>query len=74
MITIIATSSGSASAYARERLTNIKAAMFLEIFTVSGAIIGAYISLLAPSKYLYFFFAAFLMSSFYGIGHEIGGL
>ncbi len=71
MITIIATSSGSASAYVRERLTNIKASMYLEIFTVSGAIIGAYISLLAPSKYLYFFFAAFLMSSFYGIRREI---
>ncbi|RLG48026.1 MAG: sulfite exporter TauE/SafE family protein [Thermoproteota archaeon] len=72
MITIIATSSGSASAYVRERLTNIKAAMYLEIFTITGAIIGAYIALLAPSKYLYFFFAAFLSSSFYGIRREIG--
>jgi len=72
MITIIATSSGSASAYVRERLTNIKAAMYLEIFTITGAIIGAYIALFAPSKYLYFFFAAFLSSSFYGIRREIG--
>ncbi|HIE22924.1 MAG TPA: sulfite exporter TauE/SafE family protein [Candidatus Korarchaeota archaeon] len=72
MITIIATSSGSASAYVRERLTNIKAAMYLEIFTVTGAIIGAYIALFAPSRYLYFFFAVFLMSSFYGIRHEMG--
>jgi len=72
MITIIATSSGSASAYVRERLTNIKAAMYLEIFTVTGAIIGAYIALFAPSKYLYFFFAAFLATSFYGIRRETG--
>jgi len=71
MITLIATSSGSASAYVRERLTNIKAAMYLEIFTVIGAIIGATITLLVPSKYLYFFFAAFLSSSFYGIRRKI---
>jgi len=71
MITLIATSSGSASAYVRERLTNIKAAMYLEIFTVIGAIIGATITLLVPSKYLYFFFAAFLSSSFYGIRRKM---
>ena len=71
MITLIATSSGSASAYVRERLTNIKAAMYLEIFTVIGAIVGATITLLVPSKYLYFFFAAFLSSSFYGIGRKM---
>ncbi len=71
MITIIATSSGSASAYVREKLTNIKASMYLEIFTVTGAIIGAYIALFAPSKYLYFFFAAFLTSSFYGVRREM---
>jgi len=71
MITLIATSSGSASAYVRERLTNVKAAMYLEIFTVMGAIVGATITLLVPSKYLYFFFAAFLCSSFYGIRRKV---
>ena len=71
MITLIATSSGSASAYVRERLTNVKAAMYLEIFTVMGAIVGATITILVPSKYLYFFFAAFLSSSFYGIRRKM---
>jgi len=71
MITLIATSSGSASAYVRERLTNVKAAMYLEIFTVIGAIVGATIALLVPSRYLYFFFAAFLSSSFYGIRRKM---
>jgi uncharacterized membrane protein YfcA len=71
MIILIATSSGSASAYVKERLTNIKAAMYLEIFTVIGAIVGATITLLVPSKYLYFFFAAFLCSSFYGIRRKM---
>jgi uncharacterized membrane protein YfcA len=71
MITLIATSSGSASAYVRERLTNVKLAMYLEIFTVIGAIVGATITLLVPSRYLYFFFAAFLCSSFYGIRRKM---
>jgi uncharacterized membrane protein YfcA len=70
MITLIATSSGSASAYVRERLTNVKAAMYLEIFAVIGAIVGATITLLVASKYLYFF-AAFLCSSFYGIRRKM---
>ncbi|MGB9728697.1 MAG: sulfite exporter TauE/SafE family protein [Thermoprotei archaeon] len=71
MITIISTSSGSASAYVREKLANIKVAMYLEIFTVIGAIVGATITLLISSKYLYFFFAAFLLTSFYGIRKKI---
>lgn len=71
MITIISTSSGSASAYVRERLANIKVAMYLEIFTVIGAIIGATVMLLIPSKYLYFFFAGFLLTSFYGVRRKL---
>lgn len=70
MVTIIATSSGSASSYVREHITNVKAAFYLEMFTITGAIIGATITALIASRYLYFFFAAFLLTSFYGLsGH-----
>jgi len=70
MVTIIATSSGSASSYVRERITNVRAAMYLEMFTITGAIIGATITSYIAPKLLYFFFAAFLLTSFYGIrGH-----
>jgi uncharacterized protein len=65
MVTIIATSSGSASSYVRQRITNIKVAMFLEMFTITGAIIGATITTRIEPVYLYFFFAAFLMLSFF---------
>ena len=44
MVAIIATSSGSASAFVRERITNIRLAMFLEMFTIVGAIVGATIT------------------------------
>jgi uncharacterized membrane protein YfcA len=64
MISVVATSSGSASAYVRQRLANVKIAMFLEMFTIIGAIIGATITMWIRPVYLYFFFAAFLATSF----------
>lgn len=64
MVTIIATSSGSASSYVRERITNVKVAMYLEMFTITGAIMGATVTTVIAPVYLYFFFAAFLFSSF----------
>jgi len=70
MVTIIATSSGSASSYVREKIVNVKAAMFLEMFTVVGAIVGASVTSIVPAKFLYFFFAAFLLTSFVGIGRR----
>jgi len=73
MVTIIATSSGSASSYVRQRITNIKVAMYLEMFTITGAIIGATITTRIDPVYLYFFFAAFLMLSFFRLRASKGG-
>jgi uncharacterized membrane protein YfcA len=64
MASIIATSSGSASSYVREKIANIRVAMFLEMFTTVGAIVGATITTLISPVFLYFFFAAFLATSF----------
>lgn len=64
MVAIIATSSGSAASYVKERITNVKVAMYLEMFTITGAIIGASITTVIAPVYLYFFFAAFLTTSF----------
>jgi uncharacterized membrane protein YfcA len=70
MVTVIATSSGSAASYVERKLTNVKAAMYLEIYTVIGAILGAIITSFISSKLLYFFFASFLITSFIGLkGH-----
>jgi len=41
LIAVIATSSGSAAAYVREGVTNMRIGMFLEIATTIGAVIGA---------------------------------
>jgi uncharacterized membrane protein YfcA len=64
MASIIATSSGSASSYVREKIANVRVAMFLEMFTTVGAIAGATITTLISPILLYFFFAAFLATSY----------
>ena len=44
IVSVIATSSGAAAAYVRDRLANIRVAMFLELGTAAGAITGAYLA------------------------------
>ena len=41
LVSVIATSSGSAAAYVKEGYSNIRVGMFLEIATVLGALSGA---------------------------------
>lgn len=40
IVSVIATSSGAAAAFLRERLTNVRTAIFLETATATGAIVG----------------------------------
>ena len=63
ILSIIATSSGSASAYARDHITNLKVGMFLEMFTIVGAIVGASITIISSTKPLYIAFGAVLLGS-----------
>jgi len=44
IISVIATSSGAAAAYVRERMTNLRVAMLLETGTTLGALSGAYLA------------------------------
>jgi uncharacterized membrane protein YfcA len=50
LISVIATSSGAASAYVREGFSNIRLGMFLEIATTLGAIFGAYLAPRVPTS------------------------
>ncbi|GLC32016.1 sulfite exporter TauE/SafE family protein [Clostridium omnivorum] len=63
IVSVIATSSGAAVAYVRDKITNIRIGMFLEIATTIGAITGAFISGLIDSKYLYVIFGVLLLYS-----------
>ncbi len=50
LVASIAASSGSASAYVKEGMTNIRLGMFLEIATSIGAVTGAVIALWMPTN------------------------
>jgi uncharacterized membrane protein YfcA len=63
IISVIATSSGAAAAYARDRITNLKVGMFLEMFTIVGALVGAGITVASVSRFLYIAFASVLLAS-----------
>ncbi len=60
IVSVIATSSGAAAAYVRERLTNLRAGMFLEVATTTGALTGAYLTTVLPARYLFVLFALVL--------------
>ncbi|MFC4619141.1 sulfite exporter TauE/SafE family protein [Camelliibacillus cellulosilyticus] len=63
IISVIATSSGSAIAYIRDKLTNLRVGMFLEIATTMGALAGAVIGGLIAPQFLYMIFGALLLYS-----------
>ncbi len=63
IVSVIATSSGSASAYVRDKITNLKVGMFLEMFTIVGAIVGAAITLASGQRFLYLLFGIVLLAS-----------
>lgn len=63
LVSVIATSSGSASAYLKEGFSNIRIGMFLEIATTLGAIIGAYLATRTPTKAIAIIFGLVLLYS-----------
>ena len=60
IISVIATSSGAASAYVRERITNIRLAMLLEIATAAGALTGAFLAAYISGRWLFILFGVIL--------------
>lgn len=56
IVSVIATSSGAAAAYVRERMTNVRVAMFLEMATTAGAMTGAYLAGVVSVRWLYLLF------------------
>lgn len=73
ILSVIATSSGSASAYVRDHITNLKVGMFLEMFTIVGALVGAKITLASSPRPLYIIFGCVLLGSWIAllaVGHK----
>ncbi|RZL05665.1 MAG: sulfite exporter TauE/SafE family protein [Pedobacter sp.] len=63
IISVIATSSGSAAAYVKEGITNIRIGMFLEIATTISAIFGAVITIYINPSYIAVIFGLILLFS-----------
>lgn len=63
IVSVIATSSGAAIPYVRDRLSNLRVAMFLEMGTVLGALSGAFLAGILAAKWLYILFGLALLAS-----------
>jgi uncharacterized membrane protein YfcA len=63
LVSVIATSSGSAAAYVKEGITNIRIGMFLEIATTVGAMAGAMLALHIQTHYIAILFGLVLAFS-----------
>ncbi|HET8573163.1 MAG TPA: sulfite exporter TauE/SafE family protein [Edaphocola sp.] len=63
LVTIIATSSGSAAAYVKEGMSNVRIGMFLEMATTVGAIAGAFLSAMLPAGIIAIVFGVILIFS-----------
>jgi uncharacterized membrane protein YfcA len=63
IVSVIATSSGAAAAYVRDRLTNLRIGMFLELATTSGAVAGAVLAARVAPIVLYILLGVVLLLS-----------
>jgi uncharacterized membrane protein YfcA len=63
IVSVIATSSGAAAAYVRDRMTNMRVGMFLELATTSGAVVGALLAAVVASSFLYVLLGLVLLFS-----------
>ena len=69
---VIATSSGSAIAFVKDHVSNMRVGMLLEVFTTAGGVVGALMAGIFSSKLLYIFFSLILLNSFYGMLKKTG--
>jgi uncharacterized membrane protein YfcA len=72
IVSVIATSSGAAAAYVRDRITNLRVGMFLEIATTLGALSGAVLAVIAPTSVLFIVFGSVLLISALPLAIKMG--
>jgi len=58
---VIATSNAGGSGYLEQKITNVKLAFFLEMFTTSGALIGSVVALYLNNQSLFVIFGVMLL-------------
>lgn len=72
IISVIATSSGAAAAYVKDKVTNLRIGMFLELATTTGAIVGAVVAVYLSSALLEVVFGVVLLLSLIPLVRKIG--
>jgi hypothetical protein len=73
IVSVIAVSSGAGSVYVKDKITNVRIAMFLELFTAAGALLGAgYLSRHINPESLYILFGLMLLVSLIPIFARLG--
>jgi uncharacterized membrane protein YfcA len=72
IVAVIATSSGSASAYVRDHLTNMRVGLFLEMATTIGAISGAFLAVVLVPNLLFVIFGVVLLIAAVPLVFKIG--
>jgi len=72
IVAIIGTSSGAASTYVKDKVTNLRVGMFLELASASGAIIGAAVAAYTQSAALEAIFGTILLISLVPMVIKIG--
>jgi uncharacterized membrane protein YfcA len=63
IVSVIATSSGAAAAYVRDRVTDMRVGMFLELATTTGAVSGALLAAVVSPAFLYVLLGVVLLGS-----------
>ncbi|MBI5203246.1 MAG: sulfite exporter TauE/SafE family protein [Elusimicrobia bacterium] len=73
IVSVIAVSSGAGSVYVKDRLTNVRIAMYLEVATALGAVIGAaLLSRLVGDRALHILFGGVLLLSLLPVLAHLG--
>jgi uncharacterized protein len=60
IVSVIATSNAGGSSYVEQRITNIELAMFLEMATTAGALVGSFLAIILQSWMLFLIFVIML--------------
>ncbi len=70
IVSVIATSSGAAATYVKDKITNLRLGMFLEMATTTGAVVGAIVAGVLPGRALSVVFGLVLVHAAWTLYHS----
>ncbi|MDR2981606.1 MAG: sulfite exporter TauE/SafE family protein, partial [Puniceicoccales bacterium] len=70
IVCVIATSAGAGASYVRERVTNLRLGMLLEIATVLGALSGAFLTVFISGRWLFLLFGSVMLYTVWSMSRK----